>query len=130
MCCNIVGTMVRDDLMNQCWCINTTYLIEQKWGHYEHSRTSFLKWPFSASFHLFLVFPTNDNIFFNKLMWKMTIQYLALGFKHTTFWLWVSSFNHRTRGQSTKDSFLRKIMLRWFGALGLVGNFWSANQKA
>ena len=32
-----------------------------------------------------------------KFMWKMSIQYLAPGFKLKSFWLWVSSLNHQTR---------------------------------
>ena len=27
----------------------------------------------------------------------MPIQYPALGFELTTFWLWISSYNHKTR---------------------------------
>ena len=53
-------------------------------------------------FHLFLDFSNKHYKFSNQLMWKMSIQYPSPGFKFTTFWLWVSSFNHWTRvpGQS------------------------------
>ena len=43
-------------------------------------------------FRLFLVFSNKQYIFYNKSMWKnvMSIQYLVLGFKPTTFGTWVS----------------------------------------
>ena len=48
-------------------------------------------------FRLFSVFSNKQYTFYNKLMWKMSIQYLVLGFEFTTFGLWASSFNHWTR---------------------------------
>ena len=45
-------------------------------------------------FHLFSVFFKQTSIqFYNKLMWKMSIQYMALGFEPTTLISWVSSHN-------------------------------------
>ena len=53
------------------------------------------KW---ASFlFIFCLFNQTLNKFYNKSIWKMSIQYMALGFELTTFWLWVSSLNHNTR---------------------------------
>ena len=42
----------------------------------------------------FQSFQLNFMQFYKKLMWKMSIQYLAPGFKLIAFWLWVSSINH------------------------------------
>ena len=45
-------------------------------------------------FCLFLVFSNKQYNFYNKSMWKMSIQYPALGFEPTTFGTWVYSHNH------------------------------------
>ena len=36
----------------------------------------------------------NNPIFYTKSMWKMSIQYVTLGFKPTTFRTWVVTHNH------------------------------------
>ena len=51
--------------------------------------------PVSFSF-IFGLFNQKMPIY-SKILWKMSIQYTALGFKHTTSWLWASSLNHETR---------------------------------
>ena len=48
-------------------------------------------------FSLFSVISNKQSKFYNKLMWKMSIQYPAPGFELITLWLWVSSFNQKTR---------------------------------
>ena len=53
---------------------------------------------FPGSFCLFLVFSNKHWYnFYNKSMWKMSIQYMALGFEPTTFLTWVVTHNHLTR---------------------------------
>ena len=52
--------------------------------------------PASFSF-IFGLFQTNINAICNKLMWKMSIQYTALGLEPTTYRKWVSSHIHYTR---------------------------------
>ena len=49
-------------------------------------------------FRFFLSFQTNN--FYNKSMWKMSIQYTAQGFKPTTFRTWVVTHNHQTRAST------------------------------
>ena len=51
----------------------------------------------SSLFHLFSVFLNKHYNFYNKYMWKMSIQYTVPGFEPTTFRTWVSSHNHWTR---------------------------------
>ena len=51
--------------------------------------------PTRPLFRLFLVFSNKHHYnFYNKYMWKMSIQYTVPGFKPTTFGTWVSSHNH------------------------------------
>ena len=59
-------------------------------------RQSFLKnGPTPASFCLFSVFSNKNHYnFYNKYMWKMSIQYVVTGFEPTTFGTWLSSHNH------------------------------------
>ena len=45
-------------------------------------------------FRLFSVFSNKQYNFYNKYMWKMSIQYTVPGFEPTTFGTWVSSHNH------------------------------------
>ena len=49
--------------------------------------------------HLFSVFLIQLYNFYNRLMWKMSIEYSTQGFELMTFWLWVSSFDHTPRLQ-------------------------------
>ena len=46
-----------------------------------------------ATFCLFSSFKKHYN-YYNKYMWKISIQYTVLGFEPTTFRTWVSSHNH------------------------------------
>ena len=50
-------------------------------------------------FHLFLFFSDKQYNSYNKSMWHnvMSIQYRAPGYEPTTFRMWVSSHNHKTR---------------------------------
>ena len=48
-------------------------------------------WPL---FRLFSVFSNKQYNFYNNNLWKMSIQYMVLGFEPTTFGTWVSSHNH------------------------------------
>ena len=48
-------------------------------------------WPL---FHLFLVFSSKQYNFYNKSMWKMSIQYMVPGFKPTTSRTQVVTHNH------------------------------------
>ena len=48
-------------------------------------------WPL---FHLISIFSNKHHKLYNKLMWKISIQYPALELKLTTFWLRASTFNH------------------------------------
>ena len=59
----------------------------------QHFQVLFLNRPSSDSYWLILVFSNKRYKFYNKLMWKMSIQYPALEFESTTFWLWLSSLN-------------------------------------
>ena len=43
---------------------------------------------------LFAYFFIQTMQFYNKLFWKMSIQYSELGFEPLTSWIWVSSHNH------------------------------------
>ena len=45
-------------------------------------------------FVYFRSFQTNNTIFYNKSMQKMSIHYTTLGFKPTTSWTWVVTLNH------------------------------------
>ena len=46
-------------------------------------------------FRLFLVFPNKHHYnFYNKYVWKMSIQYTVPGFEPMTFGKWVYSHNH------------------------------------
>ena len=47
-----------------------------------------------ASFSFIFVFSNKHYNSYNKLMWKMSIQYPAPGLELTTSWLQVSSLNH------------------------------------
>ena len=60
-------------------------------------------WPF---FVYFQSFQSNIKFFYNKYMWKMSIQYMVPGFEPTTFRMWVSSHNHETRAPALKTSLL------------------------
>ena len=51
-------------------------------------------WPTPASFCLFPVFSNKQYIFYNKSMWKMSIQYTVPGFNPTTLHKWVVTHNH------------------------------------
>ena len=42
-------------------------------------------------------------------MWKMSIQYTALGFEPTTFRTWVSFHNHQTRDPAQRVSILCSV---------------------
>ena len=48
-------------------------------------------------FCLFSSFQTSITIFTANKCEKLFLQYMGLGFKHTTFGTWVSSHNHQTR---------------------------------
>ena len=54
----------------------------------------FLNGPSSASFTFIFGLFKQTYKFYSKLMWKMSVLYPVPGFELTTFWLWVSSFNH------------------------------------
>ena len=69
----------------------------------------FFKWAIVGLFFIyFQCFSNNQHIFYNKFMWKMSIQYTVPGFELTTFWLWVTSFYHLTRAPT---NFLRFFTL-------------------
>ena len=69
----------------------------------------FFKWAIVGLFFIyFQCFSSNQHIFYNKFMWKMSIQYTVPGFELTTFWLWVTSFYHLTRAPT---NFLRFFTL-------------------
>ena len=53
---------------------------------------AFFKWAIPAFYCLFSSFQTNN--FYNKYMWKISIQYSVVGFEHSTFRTRVSSHNH------------------------------------
>ena len=56
---------------------------------------SLFKWAILSLFCVyFQSFSNHQGKFYYKLMWKMSIQYLVAGSELTTFWLWVSSYNH------------------------------------
>ena len=50
--------------------------------------------PSPATFSFIFVFSNKHYNFYNKYVWKMSIQYTVLGFEHMTFKKWVSSHNH------------------------------------
>ena len=73
-------------------------------------------WPL---FHLFSVFSNKQYNFYNKSMWKMSIQYMVPGFEPTTFGTCVSSHNHYTRAPAQFfDLFMLAIQNKtiWFHA--------------
>ena len=53
--------------------------------------------PSSASFSFIFGLFKQKIYILQQIIVKNSIQYPALGFKHTTFWLWDYSFNHQTR---------------------------------
>ena len=53
----------------------------------------FLNWPSLASFSFIFIFSNKLHNFYTKQMWKMSIQYMVLGFETTTFETWFSH-NH------------------------------------
>ena len=59
-------------------------------------RWFFKKWANPGLFyHLFSVFSIKHHFnFYNKYMWKMSIQYMVPGFEPMTFGTWVSTHNH------------------------------------
>ena len=58
-------------------------------------KRSFLNGPIPASFMVyFCIFMQTSLQLYKKYMWKMSIQYMVLGFESTTFRTWVSSHNH------------------------------------
>ena len=58
--------------------------------------TALQKWANPALFYrLFSVFSNKHHYnFYNKYLWKMSIQYMVLRFEPTTFGTWISSNNH------------------------------------
>ena len=49
----------------------------------------------TPAFFSFIFILFNESLqFYSKLMQKLSIKYVVLGFKLTTFWLRVSSLNH------------------------------------
>ena len=65
------------------------------------------------------VFSNKHLIFYNKYMWKMSIQYIGLGFEPTTFWTWVSSHNHYTRALSLSFIYFVSLFLPFIHSLSL-----------
>ena len=57
----------------------------------------FLNGPSQPLFRLFSSKEANLTIFVNKFMWKLSIQYMVLGFAPTTFKRWVYSHKQNTR---------------------------------
>ena len=56
------------------------------------------KWAIPGHFFIYFRSSTKKNYnFSNKSMWKMSIQYMVLGFEPTTSWKRVYSHNHLTR---------------------------------
>ena len=55
----------------------------------------FLNGNFRQLFVLFLVFSNKQYNFYNKSMWKMSIQYPVLGFERTTFCTWPIDISNR-----------------------------------
>ena len=62
--------------------------------------------------HFIVVFQSKQHIFNNKQRWKMSIQYMALGFEPKTFGTWVSSHNHYTRAPALSQIYLPLITVQ------------------
>ena len=58
-------------------------------------------------FVYFQSFQTNITNFYNKYMWKMSIQYTVPGFEPTTFQTWVVTHNHQT--SATKVCTIKQV---------------------
>ena len=80
--------------------------------------TIFEKWPISSLFFIVLYFQTHSGCFFNKFMWKMSIQYTMLGFEPITFGTWVSPITTRPGLPPDKNYFLNKKMFSFFHQQG------------
>ena len=73
----------------------------------------FKKWVIlGLLFVYFRSFSNKQHKIYNKLMWKMSIQFLVPAFKLTIFWLWVSSFNHWTRAPAQCFLFFVRFFVR------------------
>ena len=77
---------------------SSSYWLSEHRSSYPNWRNIYIfKWANPGLFFIyFRSFQTNNTIFYNKSMWNnvMSIQYMALGFKPTTYGMWVSSHNH------------------------------------
>ena len=58
------------------------------------STENFKQWADPGLFSFIFSLPNQSLQFYNKSMWKMSIQYTGPGFELTTFWGQVSSLNH------------------------------------
>ena len=74
----------------------TVWLVSKSTGPYSTKQENMFlnNGPTLASFCSFLVFSNKQYNFYNKSMWKMSMQYMALGFEPKTFRTWVVTHNH------------------------------------
>ena len=78
-------------------------LLKAFWltAHNFTTNQSFKNWPSRPLFHLFSVFLKLTSIpFLQQLMWNISIRYLVLGLKPTTFRTWEESHDHYTRANA------------------------------
>ena len=76
------------------WCEELSHLPDQISTLYKSAQLFLMGHP-RAIFDYFRSFSNKHQYnFYNKLMWKMSIQYTVLEFEPTTFRTWVSSHNH------------------------------------
>ena len=79
-------------------------------------------------FHLFRLFKQTLQ-FYNLKMWKVSIQYMVLGFEPMAFRTWLTSHNHKTRAPARDIGVTKKAIvlhsMHQLNVLFIVGR-WSA----
>ena len=75
-------------------------IIKHLWLNYGYTRSVYIplnffkKWVIPGLFFVYYNLFKQILHFVHQVMWKMTIQYMVLGFEPKTFRTWVSSHNH------------------------------------